>query len=75
MQDTTYEFHYRHVQILKCAKAINSNNLDRKDVSKAYHRSLLAMVTYPMTVTTITAKELSSMQVITDKTHKTKKCT
>ena len=72
IQDMTDEVHYRHGQILKWAKAINSSNLNRKDVSMAYHRVLLAMVTYPMAVTTMTAKEMSPMQVIMDKTYKTK---
>ena len=72
MQDMTDEVKYRHGQILKWAEAINTSRLDRKDVSMAYYRVLLAMVTYPMAATTMTATEMLAMQVVMDKTYKTK---
>ena len=52
--------------------AINASRIDRKDVSMAYHRVLLAMVTYPMAVTTMTEQDLSDMQVTLEKTYKAK---
>ena len=71
MQNITDEIKYRYEQILKWSAAINSNRLERKNVSMAYHRVLLAMVTCPMAVTTMTEQDMSDMQVTLDKTYKT----
>ena len=37
----------------------------------AYHRVLLAMVTYPMAITTMTTQDMEDMQVVMDRTYKT----
>ena len=66
------EIKYRHTQIIKWAAAIKSSRLDRIDVSMAYHRVLLTMVTYPMAVTTKTEKDMLAMQTTLDQTFKTK---
>lgn len=71
-QDMTDEIKYRYQQIIKWAEAVNTSKLNRNDVSMAYHQVLLAMVTYPMAVTTMTAKDMTDMQVVMDRTYKTK---
>ena len=68
----TDEIKYRYQQIIKWAEAVNTSKLNRNDVSMAYHQVLLAMVTYPMAVTTMTAKDMTDMQVVMDRTYKTK---
>ena len=55
------EIIFRHNQIKKWAAAINKSNLTRPDIYLAYNQILLMMVTYPMTVTTITEEEFQPM--------------
>ena len=71
MQNMTDEVKHRYRQTIKWAAAINSSRLDIREVSMEYHRVLLAMVTCPMVVTTMTAKDLLDMQTTLDK-YKTK---
>ena len=61
IQDMKDEIKYRHNQIIKWTTAIKSSRLDQIDVSMEYHRVLLAMVTYPMAVTTKTEKDMSAI--------------
>ena len=72
MQDIADEVKYRHEKIIKWAVAINSSRLYRRDVSMTYYRVLLAMVTYPVTITTMTASDLSNMQITLDKSTRQK---
>ena len=66
MQDMKDKIQYRYGQIIQWAAAINSSRLDRMDVSMAYHRVLLAMVTYPMAVIAMTEKDMAEMQPTLD---------
>ena len=55
---------------------MDSSHQQRKlttaDTHKVYNNILLAMVTYPLAVTTITSKEFLSLQKDIDKTSMTK---
>ena len=70
-QNMTQETEFRYAQIKKWAASVTNSRLSRKEVSMAYHRILLPMITYPLAVTTFTKKDTKQMQTLTDKTYKT----
>ena len=70
-QNMTQETKFRYEQIQKWATSVTNSQLSRKEVSMAYHRILLPMITYPLAVTTFTPKDTKQMQKLADKTYKT----
>ena len=68
--DMQQAIHFRHLRIKKRANLVIHSRLSCKEVSMAYHKVLLPIITYSLPVTIFTNNDTQDMQTLADEACK-----